>query len=86
LFAEPAEFAYYRETIRFNRRRPSVQCIGKTDVVSCAFCPKQIDSWKDIRNIFHIHAMHLHQMSEAFFFGAPLKAIQEWLIGINRLN
>jgi len=30
--------------------------------------------------------MHLHQMSEAFFFGAPLQAIQEWLIRIDRLN
>src|SRR4029453_2981510 len=30
--------------------------------------------------------MHLHQMGEALFFGAPFQAIQEWLIGINRLN
>jgi hypothetical protein len=30
--------------------------------------------------------MHLHQMTDAIFFGAPFQVIQEWLIGINRLN
>src|SRR6267143_2163421 len=30
--------------------------------------------------------MDLHQMSETLFFGAPLQAIQEWLIRINRVN
>src|SRR4030081_1558099 len=30
--------------------------------------------------------MELHQMSETLFFGAPLQAIQEWVIRINRVN
>ena len=47
-FAEPAKFGYYCETVRFNRLCPSVQSVSKTDVVGCAFCPKQIDFGKTL--------------------------------------
>src|SRR5262245_50535083 len=86
VFAEPAQFAYYSETIRIDRLCPSSQRIGKTDVVGCAFCPEKIDYWKHSGNVVHIHAMRPYQVSDAFLGGAPLQALQEWLVGIYSLN
>src|SRR5262249_40980495 len=86
LFAKPAQFAEDSKPIGFDRLCPCGQRVAKPDVVGGAFCPKQINFREGDWNVFHVHTMRAHQLSQAFLFGAMLEAIEEWLIRIHCVN
>src|SRR5437762_11372446 len=49
--SQPAKLAEYCESFWVDRLRPCRQRVCETNVISCAFRPKQINFKKDIRNI-----------------------------------
>src|SRR5262249_53300349 len=84
--AKPTKLAYYRKSIRPDRFCPGSQCVRETDVISCPFRPKQINCWEHTGNVFHVHTMNAHHLSETFLVGTLAEAFQERLIGVYCVN
>jgi hypothetical protein len=84
--AEPRQLTDDSEAAMIDRASPDLQRVLETDIVGGALGSEQIDIRKDIRNVFHVHAMCSDEMPASGFLGSTRQVLQERLMGVDRVD